>query len=232
MASFASTPCNPCFAVTRVQAAASSRTFADEVDAQMRHLVAVGAYEPTAAYPAEASGDTPSPALPVPAAPAEAADGDGLITLRARRRLVAQRVAEERALARQQQDALVGGLESLTRELPRGSLLPEHVHALWILPTWLQLVPRSHDLVWGGGLVGCRRCGSCTPLLDPRALLRKDCRGFIPAGSRRRIVRLLRGELPPDFKDWPDGGRDASDTAVVVQLGFGGAPPAWRLASA
>ena len=212
MSAFATQPCLPCFEVEAPVAPAPPPPPLSTA------AVAAAAQEAADA----AASSTPAPA----------AGEDGPITLRARRLLVAQRVAAERARAKQQKAALVDGLGAFSRALPRGTVLPERVRQLQALPSWIQRVPPSHDLIWGGGLLGCRRCGAIIPSFDARTLLSKECRGTCPAGSRSRIDRFLSGSLPQPFQTWPDGGRDSSDLVAVAQLGFGGNPPAWRYASA
>ena len=99
-----------------------------------------------------------------------------------------------------------------------------------MLPAWLQEIPPTHDLVWGGGVVGCRGCGAIAITATYFRLLRVQCRRTLPEGSRFRIERFLLGGLPPISDAWPDEGRLADERAVIAQLAHDPEAAAWRLA--
>ena len=64
-------------------------------------------------------------------------------------------------------------------------------------------VHATHSPFTVGGFAACVVCGSIGSK-RPKNLSR-PCRGDIPPGSDVGIRNLMRGELPPSLKFWPDG---------------------------
>ena len=69
-------------------------------------------------------------------------------------------------------------------------------------PAWVSFAHESHDLLTIGGVVFCIRCGSKVAKQVRVSLLKAACRGYLT----EEVVRLRRGLLPTNVKDWPSGG--------------------------
>jgi hypothetical protein len=82
-------------------------------------------------------------------------------------------------------------------------------------PAWAARCHASHELFHGAGIVFCKECGGIASTPSSGSLLfvmcgslkyrQDDERAKIAPGSKGRLNRLLRGQLPYDFNAWPDG---------------------------
>ena len=68
-------------------------------------------------------------------------------------------------------------------------------------------IDSSHSVLFAGGLVMCRRCGSLAASVTKKSLLfsADPCRGRLPEGSKYRLQTFMRGQLPYKADTWPDG---------------------------
>ncbi|MDA8609487.1 hypothetical protein N9L19_01070 [bacterium] len=133
------------------------------------------------------------------------------------------------------QEASTTARKQLQQALPRGaSARAEAAEAIPpTLPRWLSLIHRSHKIWWIGGFVACDKCGASTATalsVGRKGNLPNECTGTVADGSRARLRRLLRGQLPHQEAGWPDARRTSTEVAYPYPLELtdeGG----WRLAT-
>jgi len=86
-----------------------------------------------------------------------------------------------------------------------------------VKPEWLSSLGANHDLFFCKGLGFCAKCGAVGSCQKASELLRQDCRGVLPSGSRSRLKRALKGLHPHGASHWPDGS-PTSETGLVMRV--------------
>ena len=114
--------------------------------------------------------------------------------------------------------ALSGATRNVVANISRGSVLPQDLPGVFILPAWASRVHSSHavggvsrlGLRYVGGVLGCTKCGGfATTQHTQSPLSAKECRGqYDPkSGTASRIRAFERGEVPAPWhrsESWPD----------------------------
>ena len=71
---------------------------------------------------------------------------------------------------------------------------------------WVSKLGAKHKLYHCHGMVFCGKCGCFGSASNKaRNLLQAECRRTLPAGSKSKVQRAMRGRCPYKMQSWPDG---------------------------
>ena len=131
-----------------------------------------------------------------------------LITRNERKRILRDHRRNLQATLRIEKKNLRHAMRSSHRRPPAGDIgeLARARDSLGLVPHSPAEVHASHATRWCGGFTFCLNCGGISSGAGGgKGLLPKSCRHRIAPGSRGRLQRLLRGQSPAGYAEWPDG---------------------------